>query len=108
MAALVPGMTWLLSSRRVRLTTEFNEVRPVGWVERSETHRAYRAWPMGFAALNPSYKMSRMTKADDQAGVRSATAAGAAAFSSLARSVFGHSSSSPSRPAPIITAPLIM
>src|SRR3546814_124318 len=28
----------------------------VGWVERSETHRSPdREWPMGFAALYPSY-----------------------------------------------------
>jgi Protein of unknown function (DUF433) len=27
----------------------------VGWVERSETHRAFRMKLMGFAALNPSY-----------------------------------------------------
>src|SRR5438094_517764 len=31
-------------------------VAPVGWVERSETHRDFLRPMMGFAALNPSYR----------------------------------------------------
>ena len=30
-------------------------IKPVGWVERSETHRSLRGEMMGFAALYPSY-----------------------------------------------------
>jgi hypothetical protein len=35
----------------------------VGWVERSETHQLRTAVLMGFAALNPSYKVRFITPA---------------------------------------------
>jgi len=67
MAGLVPAIhvflvsmpgrkTWMRGTSPRMTTEKFVQIfRPVGWVERSETHGDAARPVMGFAALNPSY-----------------------------------------------------